>query len=86
MRLFTPMSDAEADQAERGALYGEFIWADKPQPEAAAPGMIWVTIDMPDIRMHRFEIRADSARGYREFLLPSRVTNLHQAQRVDPQS
>lgn len=77
------MSPAEADQAERGALYGEFVWVDQPQRDAAEPEATWVTIEMPDIRMHRFEIRSDSARGYREFRLPSRVSNLHRAQRVD---
>jgi len=78
------MSAAQADQAERGALYGEFIWVDNPQPDDVAPDAVWVAIDMPDIRMHRFEIRTELERGFREFLLPSRVSNLQAAQRVNP--
>jgi hypothetical protein len=83
VRLFTPLSDAEADQAERGALYGEFLWFDRPRVGEAGEDAVWVAIDVPDNRVHRFETRSDEGRAYREFRLPTRVTNLHQAQRVE---
>jgi hypothetical protein len=85
MRLFTSLSDAEADQAERGALYGDFrVWVDHPQPGAATEDAIWVAIDVPDNRLGKFEKRQGSRPGYREFVLPTRMTNLHRAQRVQP--
>lgn len=83
MRLFTPLSAAEAEQAERGLLRGQLIWVDRPQPDAAPADAVWVAIDVPDNRLAKFETRADSNRGYRSFLLPSRITNLHQADRVE---
>lgn len=83
VRLFTPLSAAQADQAERGALYGDFlVWVDHPQPGAAAEGAIWVEIEVPDTRLGKFEKRQGPQLGYREFVLPTRMTNLHRAQRV----
>jgi hypothetical protein len=84
MKLFTALSIAEADQAERGALRGDFIWVDNPDPETAAEDAVWMAIEVPDNRMAKFEKRSGPRLGYREFLLPSRITNLHQAQRVQP--
>jgi hypothetical protein len=78
------VSEVEADQAERGALYGEFIWVDRAQPTGAVDGAVWITIDVPDNRLPKFETRSDSQLGYRQFRLPSRLTNLHPAQRVQP--
>lgn len=82
MKLFTLLSDAEAEQAERGNLRGDFLWVDNPLAEKAAHDAVWVTIEMPDNRMARFETRSDAGLAYREFRLPSRITNLHRAQRV----
>ena len=82
MKLFTLLSEAEADQAERGALDDGFVWVDNPQPAEPREGAVWVSIEMPDVRMHRFEKDLDPRLGYREFLIPARITNLHQAQRV----
>ena len=82
MKLFTPLSAAEADQAERGVLRGDFVWVDSPRTDEATEDTVWVSIDMPDNRMARFERRSDPRLGYREFLLPSRITNLHRALRV----
>jgi hypothetical protein len=83
VRLFTPLSDTQAGQAERGALYGEFfVWVDAPQPRAAPDDAIWVAIDVPDNRLGKFEKRQDARPGYREFVLPTRMTNLHRAERV----
>lgn len=82
MKLFTPLSIAEAEQAERGALRGDFVWVDKPDPDQTAEDVVWVAIDVPDNRMPKFEKRSDRRLGYREFLLPARITNLHRAQRV----
>lgn len=84
MKLFTPLSIDEADLAERGALRGDFVWVDRPAPETAAAGVVWVAIEVPDNRMAKFEKRSGAELGYREFLLPSRMTNLHRAQRVQP--
>jgi hypothetical protein len=82
MRLFTPLSAAEADQAARGVLRGDFVWVDNPRPDEADDDSVWVSIDVPDNRLAKFEKRLDPQPGYREFLLPSRITNLHQARRV----
>lgn len=84
MRLFTLLSEAQAEQAERGALYGEFfVWLDHPQPGAAATGgTSWVAIEVPDNRLGKFEKRQGPEFGYREFVLPTRITNLHRAERV----
>ena len=82
MKLFTLLSTAEADQADRGVLRGDRIWVDNPDVSQAADHMVWVTIDVPDNRMAKFERRSDPRPGRREFLLPSRITNLHGAQRV----
>lgn len=82
MRLFTPLSAAEADQAEHGALRGDFVWVDNPQAREAAADTVWVSIDIPENRMARWEKRQDTPVGYREFLLPSRITNLHRTERV----
>jgi hypothetical protein len=82
VKLFIPLSTAEADQAERGALRGDFVWVDNPDAGDAADEVVWVTIDVPDNRVHRFEKRSDRRLGYREFLLPARITNLHRAERV----
>jgi hypothetical protein len=82
VKLFTPLSASEANEAERGALRGDFVWVDNPLPDETAEDAVWVTIDVPDNRMAKFEKRSNTPRAYREFLLPSRITNLHQAQRV----
>ncbi len=82
MKLFTSLSSAEAEQAERGALRGDFVWVDNPDPREAAEDAVWITIDVPDKRMPRFEKRTDVRPGRREFLLPSRITNLHRAERA----
>lgn len=82
VNLYTSLSAAEADQAEHGALRGDFVWAEEPRPEAAAADAVWVSIEMADKRLARFERRDDARRGYREFLLPARITNLHRAQRI----
>lgn len=83
MRLFTSLTAAEAEQAERGALYGEFfVWLDRPQPGAATADAIWVAIDVPDNRLGKFEKRQNARPGVREFVLPTRMTNLHRAERV----
>jgi hypothetical protein len=82
MRLFTPLSAAEADRAEQGVLRGDLVWVDSPQPDDADADSVWVSIEVPDNRMAKFETRVDSQLGYREFLLPARITNLHRAERV----
>jgi hypothetical protein len=82
MRLFTLLTPAEADQAERGVLRDDFVWVDTPKPAEPVEDAVWVSIEMPDVRIHRFERNLDPRRGYREFLIPARITNLHQAQRV----
>lgn len=76
------MSEAEADQAERGMLRDDLVWVDKPRPERASADAIWVSIEMPDVRMARFEKDSDPRLGHREFRIPARITNLHQAERV----
>lgn len=82
VRLFTPLSAAAAEQAELGMLRGDFVWVDNPQPDEATEDSVWVAIEVPDNRMARFERRLDPRLGHREFLLPSRITNLHRPQRV----
>jgi hypothetical protein len=82
VKLFTPLSTAEAEQAERGMLRGDLVWVDNPKPGAATEDSVWVAIEVPDNRMARFERRLHPQLGYREFLLPSRITNLHRPQRV----
>ncbi len=82
MKIFASMSAAEADQAGRGALRGDFVWVDSPSPGKAGEDSVWVAIDMQDNRMARFERRRDAP--HREFLIPARITNLHRAQRVQP--
>ena len=82
MKLFTPLTEAEADQAERGVLRDDFIWFDKPHRDAAGEDAVWVSIEMPDVRMSRFERDSDPRLGHRRFLIPARITNLHEAQRV----
>jgi len=83
VRLFTALPELEAGQAERGSLYGDFIWVDRAQPGEAAEGTVWMAIDVPDNRLPKFETRSDAQLGYRQFRLPSRVTNLHPARRVE---
>lgn len=82
MKLFTALSAAAAEQAERGMLRGDFLWVDHPQAHDAAADSVWVAIEMPDNRMARFEKLSGPQTGHREFLLPSRITNLHRPQRV----
>ena len=76
MRLFAPLSEAEADQAEHGSLRGDHVWVDNPRPKEAATDAVWVSIEIPDNRMAKFEKQPEPRLGYREFLLPSRITNL----------
>ncbi len=83
MRLFTLLSDDQADQALRGTLYGEFLWVDDPRAGSTATDAVLVAIDVPDNRLPKFETRSDPQRSYREFRLPTRLTNLHQAERVE---
>lgn len=82
MRLFTPLTEAQAEQAERGVLRDDAVWVDNPQPEAAAADAVWVSIEMPDVRMARFEKDSDPQLSRREFRIPARITNLHRAERV----
>jgi hypothetical protein len=82
MLLFTPMSETEADLAERGMLRDDLVWVDNPKPERGSDDAVWVSIEMPDVRMARFEKDSDPRLGYREFRIPARITNLHQAHRV----
>jgi hypothetical protein len=82
MRVFTALTEAEADQAERGVLRDDAVWVDNPQSHAADADAVWVSIEMPDVRMARFEKDSDPRLSRREFRIPARVTNLHQAQRV----
>ncbi len=84
MKLFTSLPATAADQAERGMLRGDFVWVDNPQRDEATEDSVWVAIEVPDNRMARFEQRLDPQLGYRAFLLPSRITNLHRPQRVQP--
>jgi hypothetical protein len=84
MKLFTPLSATDADQAERGMLRGDFLWVDKPKAGEGKADSVWVSIEVPDNRMSRFERRQDPRPGQRAFLLPARITNLHQAKRVQP--
>lgn len=81
LRLFTPLSAEEAEQAVRGALRGNFVWVDNPVPDDAEDA-VWVAIEVPDVRLARFESHPDPERAHREFLIPSRITNLHRAERV----
>jgi hypothetical protein len=82
MKLFAPLSEAEADEAERGVLRGDFVWFDTQRPQAAPVDAVWVAIEMPDNRVPRFERRLEPGLAHREFLLPARITNLHQPRRV----
>jgi hypothetical protein len=84
MKLFTPLSADHADQAERGALRGDLVWFDKPEAAKASEDAVWMSIEVPDNRMARFEKRLGPQVGHREFLLPSRITNLHKVQRIQP--
>jgi hypothetical protein len=84
MKLFACLTAGEADQAERGALRGDFVWVDRPQPDQAVEGSVWLTIEVPENRMSRFEQRLGPRAGHRAFLLPSRITNLHRPERVQP--
>lgn len=86
MRLFASLSADEADQAVRGVLRGDFSWVNAPVRDEAEEDAVWVSIEMPDVRLARFETDADPRLGYREFLIPSRITNLHQAERVQAPS
>jgi hypothetical protein len=90
VKLFTALSEADADLAERGALRGDHVWVDDPAVGPAPEGSVWVMIDVPDNRTAKFEQRSDVGgwggpdprAEHREFLLPSRLTNLHRPQRV----
>jgi hypothetical protein len=84
MKLFARLSTAEAAAADRGALRGDFVWFDNPQPDEAADDSVWVAIDLPENRMSRFERRIPPGLGHREFLLPARITNLHRPERLQP--
>ena len=84
MKLFARLSAAQAADAERGALRGDIVWFDRPQPNAAADDSVWVAIDMQENRMARFERRIDPKLGHREFLLPARITNLHRPEPLQP--
>lgn len=83
MRLFVSLSAEEADQALRGVLRGDFSWVNSPVRDETEAGAVWVSIEMPDVRLARFEKNTDPRLGRREFLIPSRITNLHQAERVE---
>ncbi|WP_249019322.1 hypothetical protein [Conexibacter sp. S30A1] len=82
MRLFTPLAAVDADRAVRGALRGDFFWVDNPVPYEAPDDAVWVAIDVPDVRLPKFESSENQGRGYRAFRIPSRITNLHRAERV----
>jgi hypothetical protein len=84
MKLFARLSAAEAAEAERGALRGDYVWFDNPQPDGAADDSVWVAIDVQENRMARFERRIDPKLDHREFLVPSRITNLHRPEPVQP--
>lgn len=84
MKLFARLSAAEAAEAERGALRADVVWFDSPQPGGAADDSVWVTIDVQENRMARFERRIDPKLGHREFLVPARITNLHRPEPVEP--
>ncbi len=81
MRVFAALTEAEADHAERGVLRDDAVWVDNP-PDTADANAVWVSIEMPDVRMARFEKDSDPRLGRREFRIPARVTNLHRAERV----
>ena len=84
MRLFTRLSAEDADQAARGALRGDFLWVDNFAPDKPEENAVWISIEVPDVRLAKFETRASSQLGCREFLIPSRITNLHRVDRVQP--
>jgi hypothetical protein len=63
-------------------LRDDLVWVDNPKPERGGADAVWVSIEMPDVRMARFEKDSDPRLGYREFRIPARITNLHHAQRV----
>jgi hypothetical protein len=84
MKLFASLTAAQADEAERGTLRGDFVWVDDPGPAGAAEDAVWVSIEVPDNRTGKYEQRSDRPLGYRRFMLPARMTNLHRAQRVSP--
>jgi hypothetical protein len=80
MKVFASMSEGEAEQAVGGVLRDDQLWTQAPHPDEAPADAVWVSIEMPDVRMARYE--TDPVHGHRQFLIPARVTNLHQAQRV----
>jgi len=86
MKLFTALSADEADQIMRGVLRGDVAWVSDPVRDEAEEDAVWVSIEMADVRLARFETEADPHLGYRKFLIPSRITNLHRAERVRPPS
>lgn len=84
LRIFTPLSAADAESATRGTLRGDSVWFDAPVPQEADPDAVWVGIDMPGNRMARFERPVQPGAGHREFLLPARIINLYRPQVVRP--
>ena len=83
MRLYTPLSDAEAAQAERGEDLGEALfWTDHPEPDEAQDDAIWVGIEVPEAEVEAFECEFHPERAYREFQLPTAFVKRYRPVRV----
>lgn len=79
---YAPLLEAEAAQAEHGALDGQFFWVDRPDPEEASDDAVWVAIDLLDDQVANLQTADASRLGYREFALRLSLTNPFRAHRV----
>ena len=71
VRLFTPVSSADASLLERGVtLNGPLYWIDRLVSEEAEEDAIWVVLAVPDEEVAAFEQSGSPLQGYREFELP----------------
>lgn len=83
MKLYTPLPDEEATQAERGEYLSQSLfWVDRPDPGEATDDAIWVEIEVSASEAAQFERPFHEELGYREFELPSEVASRHRAVRI----
>ena len=74
VRLFTPVSQEEADALERGVpLRHPLYWMTRLEPEEATEDAIWVVLTIPDEELATdgvIEQPVNPGLGYREWKLP----------------
>ena len=72
MKLFTPVSDAEAQALVEGRSLGEARWwVDKVVADEAGPDAVWVEAEVLEAEVAAFETTPDVDLGHREYSVPA---------------